>query len=402
MTSKNLFLKAGYICLVFFIMASMFLPKDVLAEENDEIDEDGLYERTDGYYKMVDEEDNVLMKTGRILNTGNKFLNQDNELYKVVHVEDDVARAEFVEEVDLESREAKVRADENFEAKKAVQDNERTIGLYHSHGAESYEPSDGEESIDEGGGIIQVGMTLKDSLKEKNVNAIWSDETHVPHDAGAYSRSRRTVEELMQNNPDALIDIHRDAAPKEEYKVDLGFDEVVQTLLVVGQQQPNFEENKAFAEGLKAIGDEMYDGFIKGILYADGSYNQDLHPRNILVEIGGHENTRESAQASASLFAGVLNETLYGGEEGTGAGPADQIAGEGGVAGRVARSVVWIIGLLIVAIGIFLAINYKNLDQVKERLKHFFTKEFSNFLGPQKSNRDKNQGEDGNKEDKDK
>ncbi|UMZ73889.1 stage II sporulation protein P [Natranaerofaba carboxydovora] len=403
MTSKNLFLKTGYICLVFFIIASMFLPKGVWAEENDEINEEGLYERTDGYYKMVDEDDDILMKTGRILNTGNKYLNQDNELYKVVDIEDDVARAEFVEEVDLDATEAKVTADESLEARKALQNDERTIGLYHSHGAESYVPSDGEESIDEGGGIIQVGMTLRDSLEGRNINAIWSDETHVPHDAGAYSRSRRTVEELMQQNPDALIDIHRDAAPREEYKVDLGFDEVVHTLLVVGQQQPNFEENKAFAESIKATGDEMYDGFIKGILYADGSYNQDLHPRNILIELGGHENTRESAQASASLFAGVLNETLYGGEEGAGAGPADQIVdGEGGVAGRVARSVVWIIGLLIIAVGIFLAINYKNLDQVKERLKHFFTKEFSNFLGPQNSNRDKNQGEDENKEDKDK
>ncbi len=334
-----------------------------------------LYEMDEGYFNLVDEEGNVLLKTGRILSVGNKFLNEDNELYKVVEVVENEARAEFVEEVDLGDSLEK----ENKETQKrsvvaeAEQGLQNTIGIYHSHGAESYEPSDGSESIDEGGGILQVGKTLKDSLENHNINAIWNKRTHVPHDAGAYARSRRTVEELLKHNPDALIDVHRDAAPREEYKVDMGFDEIVQILLVVGQQQPNFEENKNFAESLKAVGDEKYSGLIKGVLYADGSYNQDLHPRNLLIEVGGHENTRESAESSVNLFGRVLNTRLY--EDGGEAGPiVDQ---EGGVAGRAARGVIWVIGLTAIIITLYLAVNYKSLDEIKLKVKEFITKEFS-------------------------
>ena len=57
-----------------------------------------------------------------------------------------------------------------------------------------------------------------------------------PHDAGAYDRSRRTAEELLQENPDALFDVHRDAVPAEEYTAKVDGEQVAQIQLVVGQQ----------------------------------------------------------------------------------------------------------------------------------------------------------------------
>lgn len=334
---------------------------------------------TSNYFKLVDEEENVLLRTGHILSSGNKYLTEDNKLYKIVDVtEENVAKAKLVDEIDLSHYLKKEQGEKETKALLSApgkEDGDRKVGIYHSHGAESYEPTDGSESIDQGGGIIEVGKELKETLENKGVKALWSSDPHTPHDAGAYARSRRTAEELLKENPDALFDVHRDAAPREEYKVDLGFDEVVQILLVVGQQQPNFEENSSFAESIKALGDEKYQGFIKGILYAEGSYNQDLHPRSLLLEVGGHENTRDSAESSAGIFSSIINTRLYDAEQGQGG--MSVVEEEAGTGGRVLRSILWLIGAVVVGVFIFLAINNKDLNGIKKQLKDFFTREFN-------------------------
>ena len=77
--------------------------------------------------------------------------------------------------------------------------------MYHSHGAESYVPSDGTESDPDGGGILDVGVSFVNALEDKGLNVVHNEDTHVPHDAGAYYRSRRTVEDLLTEGVDVLL-----------------------------------------------------------------------------------------------------------------------------------------------------------------------------------------------------
>ena len=142
-----------------------------------------------------------------------------------------------------------------------------SIGVYHSHGAESYVPSDGAESIPQGGGILEVGKAFTEALQEKGLHVKHSEDTHIPHDAGAYNRSRRTADEFLNEGVSALFDIHRDAVPAEEYIATVESRPTVQLQLVVGRQNQNLQANRDFAEGLKNVTDERYPGLIKVFLW---------------------------------------------------------------------------------------------------------------------------------------
>ena len=362
-------------------------------------------ELKEGYYTLVDGDENVILKTSRIIHVGDEYIAADNKIYRVVRVEGYRAQARFLRTFTPKKVQAPSPATQVLGwyreirsrwlspvAEPVQQQGTRTIAIYHSHGAESYVPSDGEESIDEGGGILQVGDAFASALEKLGVQTIKSDETHVPHDAGAYQRSRRTKEELVKENPDALFDVHRDAVPADEYIEEVEGQERVQILMVVGRQNQNAGSNREFAQDLKETADNLYPNMVKGILLANGNYNQDMSPRSLLLEVGAHENTREGAEESAALFAEVVNHYLYE----TGEGQDFLAPGFGDEASRSAlRSALWIIALLILGAGGFLVISAGGFHEAREKINQFRRKELGDILGSRKGNKPDDGGEEG-------
>lgn len=356
-------------------------------------------------YTMVDERGDVIMRTARQIVVGDEYINVKNNYYRVVKVESETATAQLLERIVLAQPVKETfleKVDRLLRNSLAVQQRgrqkTRKIAIYNSHGAESYIKGDGTESKDPGGGILDVGDTLAQALEKKGIEVVRSKEPHTPHDAGAYQRSRRTVEEAIKENPDMLIDVHRDAVPEQEYLEEVAGEQRVQIQLVVGRQNQNMAATREFAEGIKKVADEKYPGLIKGIFMARGNYNQDMSPRAILIEVGSHTNDKDQAQESMALFAVVMNDFLYGaGEGGPAAGPAAPAAGGGATAWR---SVLWVVLGLMVAVGLFLLISAGGFEQAKAKLGKFSNKEFTNALGlpedeeekKQKSNDDSDSG----------
>ena len=174
-----------------------------------------------GVYTITDEQGNVLMRTARHVHVDDRWIGMDNRRWEVFDVEGDEATAK------LSGRGGQswlqrvsafiVRTFSQAEPVQQQETTEKKIGIYSSHGAESYVPNDGSDSVSSGGGIIDVASSLKAGLEQDGVTAIQSTETHVPHDAGAYKRSRNTAQELLSDGVDAVIDVHRDAIDAEEY-----------------------------------------------------------------------------------------------------------------------------------------------------------------------------------------
>ncbi|EEG77119.1 stage II sporulation protein P [Dethiobacter alkaliphilus] len=347
------------------------------------------YEHHSGrIFTMVDQDGEVIMRTARQIVVGDEYINMANNYYRVVSVDGETAVAEEVERQTA----AAEPVSEGFIARvsrllrnsipvqqQEGQDLNRRIGIYNSHGAESYIEGDGEESKDPGGGIIDVGDRLAEALEGMGVEVLRSQEPHTPHDAGAYNRSKRTVEEFLKEDPDALIDVHRDAVPEEEYLEEVEGEERVQVQFVVGRQNQNMEVNKEFAEGLKARADELYPGLVKGIFMARGSYNQEMSPQATLIEVGSHTNNKDQALETMDLFAEVVNDFLYEGEGDEIASPAPGTPD--GPGGTALRSALWVIAGLVVAVGIFLVVSAGGFEQAKEKLSKFRNKEFSNTMG---------------------
>ncbi|MBR1560113.1 MAG: stage II sporulation protein P [Clostridia bacterium] len=258
----------------------------------------------DCVYTLVDEQGAALTMRGGRMYPGDEYIASDNRYYRVASVDDDAQRAvaEYLGEATAEA----------FATEKAADDGKKLVCLYSTHSDESYVPSDGTESKWTGAGIYDVGDSLKAALEKKGIEAVYSHETFLPHDADAYTRSRRTAEELMKRNPDALIDVHRDAVPASQYETEVDGEDISKVRLFVGRSNPNAAANKAFAQQLKAEADESYPGLVKDIFIGRGNYNQELYNHSILLEFGTHEIDKDKAIAATAYMADVLDSVLYG------------------------------------------------------------------------------------------
>ncbi|NLM25385.1 MAG: hypothetical protein GX208_04615 [Firmicutes bacterium] len=296
-----------------------------------------IFERDDGnYFTLQTKDGEVITMTARILDIGDSYIDAKNNRYEVVGFDGDIVQVELKEQITLPDINEWLTTQA---AKENTGNKWNTIGIYHTHNAESYVPTSGVDSEIEGGDIMEVGKTLANALKEQGFEVIWSDNSHLPHDGQAYTRSRRTVMELLQHQPATLIDVHRDATPPEVYETEIEGVPTTKVRIVVGRQNQNREANLEYAKRLKAVADQEYPGIIEGIFDARGNYNQDIGPRIILLEFGAHTNPLEMAEQAAEFFAKVIPAA---------AGITKEDTAQDNVGFASARSIVWILAIVAV------------------------------------------------------
>ena len=340
-------------------------------------------ELSDGrWFTLYTSENEVLLRTGIYIHVGDRFLNSDNCLYQVYKVDKAQLKA-WAREVGEED----TGGTEHQGLPGA--DNGR-IAIYHTHSGESYLPSEGVDSTDKvPGGIYGVGAELSGRFEKRGGAAVHSEETFFPYD-GAYRRSRVEAINLVEGGDlDAIFDLHRDAAPEDEYYREIDGMRLTQVMIVVGAQNPVHQTNEEFAWQLKEVADSLYPKLVKGIFYAHGGYNQDLHPRALLLEIGAHTNSREQAEVGGRAFADVIYTTLYGPisqqsetekeiEENPQLSPtADSSPSH---PGGVWKGLFALVGLLGLGGASFLFLSTGSWQGAKDTIKHFFTVEFQDLL----------------------
>lgn len=355
------------------------------------------------YYNIVDETGQVVYITGWEVKAGDQFLTADNKRYEVVSVgEDYTAWSRYIGSVEM----SHYRDDNKpprmltalWNAPRAAAEEPAAgsgkVAIYHTHSDESYVPTDGEESILGNGGIYQVGSAFAERLRAQGIEAIHSETRHDPHDDMAYERSRRTAMGLVKQQPDAIFDVHRDAAPPEAYTGTINGEPVTKLQLVVGKYGPTGKQIEDYALQLKAASDQKYPNLIKGIFFAKGGdYNQDLHPRSMLVEAGAHTNDRAAAERGMAMFAdiipGVINKTGANAANQAGAaGFGTQAAGPSGAT----KAMAWIVGLTVIGGAAFLFLSTGSMREARAKLRQFTKTEFANFLAPHRKKSDSSAG----------
>lgn len=300
------------------------------------------------------------------LHEGDEYISADNTLYRIVSLENGQAIAKRIgEEImpdvswldagDAQAVFSIVQETEAIPAASERTDGRKLIAMYVTHSDESYVPSDGTQSINGQGGIYDVAREFRDALQEEGIDVILDESTHLPHDSGAYRRSRQTAERLLQKRPDAIIDIHRDGIPDEsEYACTIDGENASQVRLLVGRGNQNSDVNRAFAKELKAVADKQYPGLIKDIFIGKGNYNQDLSPNAILLEFGTHTISKERVLHSTDMMANVVRTTLYGDESGSAKG-AEEVKNtasgktKGSMKGIAVMIAIVIVGVLLFA-----------------------------------------------------
>lgn len=376
------------------LCALLLLPQAARAEETAENDGDAIY-------TMVDENGRSLMRRAGRIYVGDGLIAGDNSEYLVTAVDDEhgIAYAERVEQseqtsalpvlgtsmqqkavqaedavenaADSAAQAGRNAADTAEDTKGAAQsaeeavgaDGERLICLYCTHSDESYEPTDGEYSMEKDAGIYDVSEAFAQSLEALGITVRRSEETFLPHDSGAYRRSRATAAEYAKLTPSAIFDIHRDGIPDAtEYEETVDGEEIAQVRLLVGRSNENSQVNKEFAKQIKAVADEKYPGLIRDIFIGKGNYNQELYPQALLLEFGTYSNDKELVLKSTDMMADAVSTALYGaGQSTTQRQQAQDESNKGAVKG-----VAWTVGILVGAALLYALIStgtLKNLGQ---------------------------------------
>ena len=296
----------------------------------------------DRNYRIVTREMELLATYGGVPDVGDEYVAGDNGHYRVTAV-DHTQKTASAEKIGVYEMPDVSWLRENAQPVAAAK---KAVALYCTHSDESYEKADGTSSDEKRGGIYDVAEQFKQALEKKGITVYYSDETHYPHDAGAYRRSRATAAGLVEEGVDAVMDIHRDGIPDPgEYEGKAEGEEITMVRLLVGRSNQNAAANKAFAAQIKAVADELYPGLIKDIYIGKGTYNQDLMGQAVLLEFGTYTSDKQDVLSSTGYMADVMEKALYGGVSGAADGKTEAASetDRGAFSG-----IVWVLAALIV------------------------------------------------------
>ncbi|SFH13017.1 stage II sporulation protein P [Desulfotomaculum arcticum] len=193
------------------------------------------------------------------------------------------------------------------------------VAIYNTHTGETYALTDGTERFNgKRGGVVKVAATLGRELEEKyGIKAAVSDTINDANYNTSYDRSQETLRKLLEENPSVqvVLDIHRDAGkPRENSVVTVDGRTVAPILIIVGSDArapfPTWRQNYDFARELADEINKQHPGLCLDVRIKEGRYNQFLHPRAILLEIGSVSNSTEEAVQTVKLLAGPLAELV--------------------------------------------------------------------------------------------
>ncbi len=204
--------------------------------------------------------------------------------------------------------------------------------IIHTHATEGYCP-DGAISVPEGEddarstdtekNMIAVGRVLADTLTENGVSVA---HCTVMHDSvqykDSYARAEETIKKYLEEYPTIklVIDLHRDSIFKSGGELvrpvaELDGKAAAQLMCVVGtpwegDTYPNWQNNLSLALKLRRLLNAECENICRPTYLKSHTYNQEIAPYSLLVEVGASGNSLPEAERSAELLGEKIAELL--------------------------------------------------------------------------------------------
>lgn len=210
---------------------------------------------------------------------------------------------------------------------------EAAVLIFHTHTTETfqlldrgfYETGFNTRSNDKGVNMVRVGEEICSEIRKAGFEVIHDKVIHDSTYSGAYSHSRKTVEEYLEENPsiEIVLDIHRDAIEQSDgtkIKPTAVIDgkKAAQIMIITGCQEkggpienfPDWRYNLTFALQLQNKLEESFPGITRPLYFCPRKYNMDLTHCSVLVEVGSDVNTLEEAVYTGKCLGVAVSEIL--------------------------------------------------------------------------------------------
>lgn len=199
--------------------------------------------------------------------------------------------------------------------------------IYHTHGSEAfnttgdiYYTNQSMNTKDVSRNVVAVGEVLEQTLSALGVEAIHCDKLHDESYNDAYTNSRKSIEQYLEEYPTikVVIDLHRDSMVSEnevKYRpvVEVDRMQVAQVMAVVGVGEPNdhWQDNLRFSIALCDRLEQKYPGITRPMLIRTSHYNAHLSNGATLLEVGTCGNTLTEAKRAGVLVGTALAELIH-------------------------------------------------------------------------------------------
>ena len=195
------------------------------------------------------------------------------------------------------------------------------ILIVHTHGSESYNPTD--RNTDINNNVVRIGNEMEKIFNKNNIGVIHSEKMHdIPKFNNAYGNTLITINDILNKNPqiNIVLDIHRDAMIKDDgipYKVvtDINGQKASQIMFVVGTNKGglthnNWKENLKFAMHCQKEVNKISKNLARPINLRSERFNQHTTNGSLIIEIGTNGNTLNESIISAKLTAQAICEVI--------------------------------------------------------------------------------------------
>ncbi len=213
-----------------------------------------------------------------------------------------------------------------------------SVLIFHTHTTETYQILDRgfyEEgfmtrSNNSSQNMLRVGQAICEQIERAGYKVIHDTAVYDAKYSGAYSRSRKGVEEYLKKYPSiqVVLDIHRDAiqqtnGTKIKPTAEIDGKKAAQVMIISGCQEegngitnlPDWEKNLTFALQLQNKLEELFEGITRPLYFCPRSYNMNLTHCSLLIEVGSDSNTLEEAVYSGKCIGTAVAEILEDYEE---------------------------------------------------------------------------------------
>lgn len=192
-----------------------------------------------------------------------------------------------------------------------LEDDKPLLLIYHTHTSESFLPVSGKAyATDPGQTVVFLGAALAKTLQEDyGIPVLHHQEVFDQPRSNAYQKACPAIEKILQQNPQiqVVLDLHRDGVSRKITTANISGQDTARVLFVIETRHQGWASNLRFALFLENILQKRCPDFSRGILKnVFACYNQHLHPRSLIVEIGGDENSREELQRAIPYLAEAL------------------------------------------------------------------------------------------------